>query len=342
MLEVREILNPKEWEKFLLETQKYTVFVQSPQYGEFYSLQKEESHIYGVYNEHTLIGGSLVVTTHAKRGDFFYLPYGPIQIDGKEEVVLTTLVNFLKKEAKKQGMAFIRISPFWDDTKETKDIFKNVGSKEAPMHVLAETTWILDITPDENILLANMNKNHRNLIRRCQKEGVRIEISYDKADLAEFNKMLDITSKRHNFFRFSKQYVENEFSAYAPRHESAVFRAYLADGRLDSSAVIFFYGNMAAYRHGASLGLDNKVPTSYLLQWHALQEAKKRGILWYNFWGIAPDGADKKHPFFGITHFKKGFGGFKKDLLHCQDIPVSRWYWINWIIETGRRIKRGF
>lgn len=342
MLEVKEILNTSEWEEFLLETQKFTVFVQSPQYGEFYALLKEESHIFGVYEDETLIGGSLVVTTHAKRGDFFYLPYGPIQISGKEETVLTALVAFLKKEAKKQGMAFIRISPFCDDSEETKNIFKKVGGMEAPMHVLAETTWILDITPDENTLLAHMNKNHRNLIRRCQKEGVRVEISYHKEDLTEFNELLDITSKRHNFFRFSKKYVENEFSAYAPRQEAAIFRAYLPDGRLDSSAIIFFYGNMAAYRHGASLGLDNKVPTSYLLQWNAIQEAKKRGLLWYNFWGIAPDGANKNHPFSGITHFKKGFGGFKKDLLHCQDIPVSSWYWINWIIETCRRIKRGF
>jgi lipid II:glycine glycyltransferase (peptidoglycan interpeptide bridge formation enzyme) len=61
----------------------------------------------------------------------------------------------------------------------------------------------------------------------------------------------------------------------------------------------------------------------------------------YNFWGIAKEG-DKKHPFYGITHFKKGFGGFEKDLLPAHDLKVSFKYWIDYVIETLRRIKRGF
>ncbi len=117
---------------------------------------------------------------------------------------------------------------------------------------------------------------------------------------------------------------------------------YLPDGTLDSGAVIMSYGTMACYRHGASLGLDKRVPTSYLVQWRAIQEAKRRGCHWYNLWGVAPEGSSKKHPFFGITHFKKGFGGVQKDLLHCQDLPLRPGYWVNWTIETIRRMKRGF
>jgi len=62
----------------------------------------------------------------------------------------------------------------------------------------------------------------------------------------------------------------------------------------------------------------------------------------YNFWGIAPDGSSPKHPFAGITHFKKGFGGKQIDLLRCQDLPLAPKYYINWGVETLRRLKRGF
>ena len=41
----------------------------------------------------------------------------------------------------------------------------------------------------------------------------------------------------------------------------------------------------------------------YLLQWEQIKEAKKRGCIEYDFWGID----DKKWP--GVTRFKKGFGG---------------------------------
>ena len=76
--------------------------------------------------------------------------------------------------------------------------------------------------------------------------------------------------------------------------------------------------------------------------WESIKEAKNRGMKYYNFWGIAPDKARKNHPFYGITHFKKGFGGYKKELLPAQDLPVSVKYWFNWVIETFRSIKRGF
>ena len=62
----------------------------------------------------------------------------------------------------------------------------------------------------------------------------------------------------------------------------------------------------------------------------------------YNFWGIAPETASKDHPFFGITHYKKGFGGYQRDIVHCHDIVLSSRYYLTWIVETIRSKKRGF
>ncbi|RLE05174.1 MAG: peptidoglycan bridge formation protein FemAB, partial [Candidatus Aminicenantes bacterium] len=79
----------------------------------------------------------------------------------------------------------------------------------------------------------------------------------------------------------------------------------------------------------------------YLLLWKAIQEAKKRNCEIFNFWGIAPKNKPK-HPWQGLTFFKKGFGGYQKDLIHAQDLPMGRRYWLNWMVETFRRIKRGY
>ncbi|MBT4121180.1 MAG: peptidoglycan bridge formation glycyltransferase FemA/FemB family protein [Candidatus Magasanikbacteria bacterium] len=340
-MEIKQIQDKQEWEEFVL-AQPSTIFVQSYKYGDFYESMGESSWIFGIYNSGKLIGGSLVVSTHAKRGDFLYLPYGPILSEKDRGEALEELTKFLKKFAKENKYSFIRVSPFIDDTKESKKIFKKAGYSNAPIHVLAETTWLLDIQKPDEKLLAEMKKNHRNLIRRCERDGIKIEKTSDIKNLGKFNELHDETAKRHNFHRFSDDYVKKEFSVFTPNNEVMLFNAYLPDGRLDSSSVMMFYGNMAAYRHSGSLGLDKKLPTSYLLQWEAIKEAKKRGIKYYNFWGIAPEDAHKKHPFRGITHFKKGFGGFQKDLLHCQDLPVSAKYWVTWVIETIRSFNRGF
>ncbi len=340
-MQIKQIQNKNEWEEFVLK-QPITLFVQSYKYGEFYEKMGESTWIFGIYNNTKLIGGSLVVSTHAKRGDFLYLPYGPILPAENKKEALQELTKFIKKFAKKNNYSFVRVSPFIDETAEIKKLFKKAGYRNAPIHILAETTWLLDIQKTDEQLLAGMKKNHRNLIRRCERDGVKIEKTSDIKNLEQFNKLHEETAKRHDFHRFSDEYVKKEFSVFAPDKEVALFNAYLPDGKLDSSSVIIFYGNMAAYRHSGSLGLDSKLPTSYLLQWEAIKEARKRGIRYYNFWGIAPEDAHKKHPFKGITHFKKGFGGFQKDLLHCRDLSVSLKYWITWIIETFRSINRGF
>ena len=338
MLKIRQIQNKNEWENFLLG-QPYTLMNQSAKYGNFYESLGEKSWVFGVYDDEILIGGSLVLSTHAKRGDFLFLPYGPV---GDINKILQPLTEHLKKFARENKFDFIRISPFVENNEVNRGVLSKNGYRKAPMHVLAETTWLLDLTKSEEELLKAMNKNHRNLIRRCEKEGVKIEKLNNLNALEEFNKLHDFTAKRHNFHRFSNDYVKKEFEAFQPYNEVIVWKAYLPDGILDTSAVIYYYGNMAAYRHGASLVQDNKIPTSYLLQWESIKEAKSRGLKYYNFWGIAPDNANRNHPFKGITHFKKGFGGFQKDLLPAHDLPITKKYWLNWTVETLRRIKRGF
>ncbi|OGH86629.1 MAG: hypothetical protein A2301_00345 [Candidatus Magasanikbacteria bacterium RIFOXYB2_FULL_40_13] len=340
-MQIKEIKNPKEWEDFN-KKQLNTLFVQSVSYGKFYGRLGEGCHIFGIYENEALIGGALVLTTHAKRGNFLYIPYGPILPEKNKPEAFSAFVKFIADFAKSErGYDFIRISPYLENTKENLSLFKDNGFKSAPMHVLAERTCVLDISPDEEQLLLNMNKNHRNLIRRCLREKVKIKKSVKADDLKSFFELYKETAVRHKFFKFSDKYVRSEFEEFSQENEAVLFTAYLPDGSLDASAVIMYYGVMAAYRHGASLNLDKKLPTSYLLQWEAIKEAKSRGMKYYNFWGIAPENSPR-HPFHGITHFKMGFGGQCIDLVHCQDLPISKKYYINWLVESVRRIKRGF
>ncbi len=340
MYSVKQVTDVTVWERFVC-SQTYSPFVQSHAYGEFYKSIGERYWMLGVFDEKgELVGGSLVLSVHAKRGNFFYLPYGPVL--PKEQEARELFSNTLIALAKKEHMDFIRVSPFFQDSEEGREAFRSFGYKPAPMHVLAENSWILDVTKKPDVLMSEMKKNHRNLIRRCEREGVRIEMRSDTEALDIVHRLLDATEKRHNFTRFSREYITSEFEQFAERGQATVFIAYLPDGTIDAAAIIMFYGNMAVYRHSGSLNLDPKIPTSYAIQWHAILEAKKRGMQWYNFWGVEPLDAPKSHPFAGIGHFKRGFGGVQIDLIHCHDLPLTHKYWINWIVETFRKLKRGF
>jgi peptidoglycan pentaglycine glycine transferase (the first glycine) len=340
MYTVRPI-DKEEWDTFVL-SQKYTVFVQSSNYGTFYKSTGEDSWLFGIYDhKHRLVGGSLVVSVHAKRGSFLYLPYGPI-IDFTKTDMVDTWMSHIRQFAKEQRYDFVRMSPMVESDHALESSLRSYGYRPSPMHVLAEESWILDITQSEQELFRQMKKNHRNLIHRCKREGVRITMSGTIHGLQDLDEALTATAQRLDFVRFSQEYIVKEFQAFAEQGNALLFRAYLPDGVLDSIAVFIVYGNMMVYRHSASYGNNKKLPTSYLLQWYAIQEAKRRGVRWYNFWGVEPRGAKKSHPFSGIGHFKRGFGGFQRDLLHCHDLPLTRTYWINWCIETLRKHKRGF
>jgi lipid II:glycine glycyltransferase (peptidoglycan interpeptide bridge formation enzyme) len=54
-------------------------------------------------------------------------------------------------------------------------------------------------------------------------------------------------------------------------------------------------------------------------------------------WGIARK-ESKEHPWYGLTQFKKGFGGQLIKLPPTTDYPFSFKYWFNYIYE---KIKRG-
>lgn len=346
MFQINTAIASNVWDAWL-KKQPHTVFIQSSQYGDFYRAMGERSWIWGIMNEAgDLIGGSLMVSVHARRGNFILLPYGPMFASSmtvsEREEALALFVKELREFARREGYAFIRCSPFLPNNREWQAAFGHHGFRPAPLHVLAEYNWLLDITKSEDELLMAMEKNHRNLIRRCQKEGVRIDISTSLEALADFNQLLDVTAARQKFFRFPVKYVEREFNAFASHGEAAVIRGYLADGTLDTAAVFMFYGTMSCYRHAASNLTDKKIPTSYLVQWAAIQEAKRRGCTIHNFWGIAPPQAGKDHPFYGLTHFKAGFGGYAYNLLPCHDLPLSSRYWLTWVVEKIRSVRRGF
>jgi len=343
MIETKLIKNQSEWDLFV-EKNQFSPMTQASAYGVFYESMGDQTIVVGVYRDGALIGGSLVIIIHAKRGSYFYLPYGPIaETEEDYEEVLNNCSTYLKKIAPEHKVAFIRSSPFIEKNTKNETLFHGAGFTKAPIHSLAEHTCLLDLSQSDEEIMKQMNKNHRNLIRRCEKEGVRIVSHTTHDKLTEFHTLSRETSKRHKFVRFSDEYVEKEFIAFEKQREVVVFYAYLPDGTLDSSAIVYYYGNTAAYRHGGSLSNNNKIPTPYLIQWAAIQEAKKRGKQWYNFWGVAPENAGKKHPFKGITHFKKGFGGEVKNLLECHDLVIDKLkYWPVWMFETLRRIKRGF
>ena len=61
----------------------------------------------------------------------------------------------------------------------------------------------------------------------------------------------------------------------------------------------------------------------------------------YDFWGYADPKRNPRHPYAGPTLFKMGFGGELFEYVKSQDYPLSGKYYLTYLFEKLRRIKRG-
>jgi len=339
-MEIKEINNKEVWENFLLRCEEKT-FLNSWNWGEFQKLEGNKIWRLGVYENGELIGIALVVRIKAKRGTFLFVPHGPNIINPPSQILNSLLIK-LKEIAKEEKASFIRISPIWQRNEENIKVFRDLGFEDAPIHMHPEITWELDIRPKEEELLMGMRKTTRYLIKQALKNSdIKIIKSQNIENLKKFNEIYYTTARRHKFVPFSPNYLKNQFLCFLPDNQSILIFLGEYKGKIISSAIVVYWQGIGFYHHGASLSEynSNKVPVSYLIQWEAIREAKNRGCQKYNFWGIAP-GDKKNHPWLGLSLFKKGFGGSKKEYLKTQDLPLSWIYWPTFIFEKLRKNKR--
>jgi lipid II:glycine glycyltransferase (peptidoglycan interpeptide bridge formation enzyme) len=285
--------------------------------------------------EGQIIYSLLLILFRARRGTYLFCPYG---VHDQEQ--MTVLLDFLKSYGKQHKVDFLRFSPLMADTDEHKKLFKELKFRPAPVHMMhPELLWLLDISKDEKTLLNGMRKNTRYGIRQAEKLGVKIESGASEKLLGEFYEIHEETSRRQHFVPYPWKYLQSQLEVFGQKDEVRVYIAEF-EGKKIAGAVIMFHGKEGVYHHGASLSEYNKIPASYAIQWEAIKEAKKRGMSRYNFWGVVDNAP--KHPWAGLSFFKKGFGGEGQNIIHCQDLPLTPKYWLNWVVETLRRIKRGY
>jgi lipid II:glycine glycyltransferase (peptidoglycan interpeptide bridge formation enzyme) len=305
--------------------------------GDRYKFADQDTPTYlGFFEGEEQVAAALLITVHARRGNFYLVPHGPIlSPTADHKAVLKALLEYVKEHASQNEAVCLRIALLLDSNLQNQQLFTELGFRSAPMHIHAELTWVLDISPEENQILAGMRKTTRHAITKGANQ---IETSVK--GLERFWPMYEMTTRRHNFVPFSRTFIEAQIKEFGQRGNLYIPIA-TYQGKDVAAAIIMIANHTAFYFHGASLKLPSSVPAAHVLHWESIKEAKKRGATKYNFWGIAPDN-QPKHPFAGITVFKKGFGGAAINYMHAQDYSLGIGYWKFWLVEQVRRLKRGF
>ncbi len=336
----QRIENANLWNAFVDEQRPHT-FLQSWNWGAFQEREGTRIFRLGLFEGATLVAVALALCIRARRGSFIFCPHGPIlSSQADPHTTFECLTHELARLAREQHCAFVRVSPLLPASADHQTLFASLGFRPAPIHMHPELAWMLDLAPSEDELLKQMRKTTRHNIRKAEEEGVEVTVSEEPEALENFWRVYQTTVDRQNFTPFSRAYLSAEIETFGRDHQALIATG-IYQNEIISSAIIIFAHGSAFYHHGAS---DNqrfpKIPAAHLLQWRLIQEAKRRGCHWYNFWGVSPEN-QPRHPWAGLSLFKRGFGGQAEAYLHAQDLMLSPRYWLTFGVDIIRKWKRG-
>ncbi len=290
-------------------------------------------------NERVCVMGKFglgIIETLPVVGTSLYLPRGPIgEIAGYKEDLL--------EAAKRAGAGWIRVEPGSEgELEELKAVFQEFQTISAPHDIQPREILVMDIAPTEEILLSLMKQKTRYNIRLAEKHGVTVRFSRSIEDMETFIELIYTTTNRKAIRPYPKSYYRN-FLATFPE-ENCVVALALHEGKVLAANLLVFFEETAYYLHGGSSDEGRHLMAPFFLQWKSIGEAKRRGMIQYNFGGVRT-GTETNNSWAGITRFKQGFAPKTLPIAFpgAYDIILSPWrYRLYRTLRLAQKIKNIF
>jgi len=300
-------------------------FLQAWEWGEFQKGLGRQIWRIGTERKGALIASALIIKKTLPLGRcYLYCPRGPV-FSNFESSLFKDFLAKIREIGRKEKTVFFRF-----DFPESKLPIKSSSHLvQAPFDVQPKHTLILDLRKDETNLLQEMKSKTRYNIRLAKRKGVQIRQSLSSEDLQKFLSLIKTTAQRDGFKSHPESYYREMVEFFGKK---GLLQIFLADYEGETIAVnlVLFFGRQATYLHGASSNEHRNVMAPHLLQWEQIKEARKRGCLHYDFWGISSErqGVNSKtKSWSGITRFKKGFGGKEVGYAGTRDLVLKpSWY----------------
>ena len=262
-----------------------------------------------------------------------YVPKGPL-LAFEDVTLLDSVLSTLEAEARRRRCLFVKIDP---DVRlglgppggesETEPVGANVlarlrrrGWQLSAEQIQFKNTVLVDLTPDDETLLAAMKPKTRYNVRLAQRRGVRVWRA-GQSDLRAFFALYQTTSQRDGFLIRPFAHYQDLWSRFIDARRAHLLFAGLGPEPI-AGLLLFVLGPTAWYMVGASSDAHRELMPSHLLQWEAMRLARQLGCTRYDMWG-APDRFDQSDRMWGVYRFKTGFGGDTVRGLGAYDFAPS-------------------
>jgi len=337
-MKIVDITDKSRWDKFVCSREEAN-FLQSWDFYEFHLSRGKKVVRRGILDERGKITGVYAgVVETARRGTYLAIAGGPL-IDWGDKKIVRAVFSDIKAQGLKAQCAFIRVRPQLELSNKSLGLMRELGLRPAPMYLSVEYAGVLDLRQSEEEILRGASQGFRRKLRKAEK--AEIEISADTSDesIKEFCRLEKLHAERQKYVAFSGSFLKKQFEAFREGGEVLIYTA-RKDGETLAQNFMIFYGPEASYHYGVSSALGTKYSAAPLLHLAAMEEARKRGCVRYNLWGIV--GTDEKeHRFYGVSEFKRSFGCEELRYTPAHDLVLNPLkYSLTWLIETVRKKHR--
>jgi lipid II:glycine glycyltransferase (peptidoglycan interpeptide bridge formation enzyme) len=337
-------MEKKAWDAFIASASSPrktagAEFLQSWQWGETLKAEGEEILRVGIRKKgkadysSVCLAATLIKKSLGAGYFYWYAPRGPIgaragQIAGDRVITDKEAAEFFLAAVKKidRRALFLRLEPKDNPAARARGMIKETAA------IQPKKTLLLDLTADEEELLAAMHQKTRYNLRLAEKKGVKIKRG-SAADFREFWRLMNLTGERGAFRLHGAAHYKNLLNA-----DKDFIKLFFAEyqGKNIAAGLFCFWKDKVTYLHGASDNEFRNVMAPYLLQWSVIKDARENGYRYYDFYGID----EKRWP--GVTRFKQGFGGREVNYPGTFDAvyrPVL-YYLYNFIRMISRGVKK--
>jgi lipid II:glycine glycyltransferase (peptidoglycan interpeptide bridge formation enzyme) len=125
--------------------------------------------------------------------------------------------------------------------------------------------------------------------------------------------------------------------------EGGNYSVYIAydQNKIPLAGALIGYDSLTGYYLHAGRTQTNIDVAKYapkVLLWQAISDAKNAGKKAFNLYGIAKNDNDPNDPWYGLSSFKKSFGGETVSFTGAFDFPITLNYWLVRLFEKTRRV----
>ena len=247
-------------------------------------------------------------------GNYLYLPYGPVADDDK---AFQESIKSLISLAYSENAIFVRIEPQNHDF--TKKLPKNHKKSK---YLNPKETWILDLKGDD--LKQKLPSRLLRYYKTAEKNGLTIKTSHQPEDIKYLIDLQKSLAKEKGISTFSENYLKTELAQpFATLYTVEYQDPDTKKPEIVAAGLVFDDKTTRYNLQGAQNDIGRKLHATGILTIQLIIDAKEKGLKTFDFWGIAPEGAPKNHPWAGFTNFKKTFKGKQLDYAGTYDIILK-------------------